>query len=197
MAYGGRYFSLRIYQGGNAGKKMKLKLLATILAASAVALILVATTDQPVTAQTTTYFCGQSKDGIPTTYARTATGKKMAIIRWERAWGGQYTPEVRCQKVSAKFQQANEAGVLNYLTAGVQNGQKVVCGVRRYGDSCDDQKQILLTLRQEEEPDEVIRALIGVSYRASGPIVQSEDGAPQFYYDMSLFLREAPTEVDN
>jgi hypothetical protein len=122
----------------------------------------------------------------------------MAIIRWERDWGGEYTPGVRCQKVSAKFQQANEDGVLNYLTAGIQNGQKVICGVRRYGDPCDsDGGRTLLTLRREEEPNEVVRALLGLAYRASGPIVQSEDGAPQYYYDMNLFLREAPTEVDN
>lgn len=175
---------------------MKLRLLSRILAASAATFCLITAMSQPSAAQTETYFCGKNKDGIPTTYALTATGKKIDVIRWEREWGGEYTPEVRCQIVSAKFQQALENGHLNYVTGGIQNGQKVVCGVRRYGDPC---QTVLLTLRKDEDPDQVIPALLGVGYQASGPIVQSEDGSPQHYYDMNLFLRvrEASTEEDN
>jgi Circadian oscillating protein COP23 len=175
---------------------MQLKLFAKILTVGLIALGAVATISPINQAQTNTYtyFCGTSSDGVPTTYARTVTGRKIAIIRWEKNWGGEYTPKVRCQTVSAKFQQAYEDGFLNYLTSGIKNGQKVVCAVRRYGESCG---RDLLTLRPEEDPDEVIRILIAAGSRASGPIVQSEDGSPQYYYDMNLFLREAPTEPEN
>jgi hypothetical protein len=74
----------------------------------------------------------------------------------------------------------------------------VICGVRRYGDPCREE-HFLLTLRKDENPDQVVQSLLGLAYRASGPIVQSEDGSPQHYYDMNLFLRvrEASVEEDN
>lgn len=170
---------------------MRLRLLSRILAASAATFCLITAMSQPSAAQTTTYFCGTSRDGVPTTYARTATGRKVAVIRWEREWGGKYTPEVRCQEVSAKFQSASEQGLLKYLTYGIKSGQKVICVAGEYGGPC---QQILFTLRSSDDPDRVLQDMMSVGFRAQGPVVQSEDSSPQYYYDFEKFLENTPTE---
>ncbi|MDB9431182.1 COP23 domain-containing protein [Microcystis aeruginosa CS-555/01A07] len=126
----------------------------------------------------------------PTTYALTATGKKIAVIRWVKNWGGKYTPEVRCQEVSAKFQSASEQGLLKYLTYGIKSGQKVICVAGEYGGPC---LQVLFTLRSNDDPDRVLQDMMSVGFRAQGPVVQSEDGSPQYYYDFEQFLEKATT----
>jgi hypothetical protein len=170
---------------------MKLKLFATLLAAGTLALGALAIGSQPSSAQTTTYSCDTSRDGVPTTYALTATGRKVAVIRWVKNWGGKYTPEVRCREVSEKFQSASEQGLLKYLTYGIKSGQKVICVAGEYGGPC---QQILFTLRSNENPDLVLQDMMSVGFRAQGPVVQSEDGSPQYYYDFEKFIEKAPTE---
>ena len=172
---------------------MKLKLFASLLAASTLAVGALAIGSHPSSAQMDTYFCGKSKDGVPTTYSRTATGKRVAVIRWQQRTS-KLTPEARCQTVSAKFQKAYEEGLLNYLTWGIQDGQKVVCSVRQYGDTCREGYMLFTLLDKKDDPTKVAQDVMNGAYAASGPVVQSEDGSPQYYYDMNQFLREAPTE---
>jgi len=168
---------------------MKLKLFASLLAASMLAVGALTISSQPGEAQTNTYSC-ETNRGVPTTYALTATGKKIAVIRWVKNWGGKYTPEVRCQEVSAKFQSASEQGLLKYLTYGIKSGQKVICVAGEYGGPC---LQVLFTLRSNDDPDRVLQDMMSVGFRAQGPVVQSEDGSPQYYYDFEQFLEKAPT----
>ncbi|GAB1542591.1 hypothetical protein NUACC21_52650 [Scytonema sp. NUACC21] len=172
---------------------MKAKLFANMLAASAIALISIATVNRTSYAQTTMYFCALNKDGIPTTYARTATGKKIAVIMWVRDWIHKYSPKSRCELVSARFQQASQEGVLNYLTTGFMNGQKVLCAASRYGDTCS---HLLLTLRPEDNASQVIENLRQMGYTASGPIIQSGDASPHVYVDLNQLLREKPADIE-
>ncbi|MDZ8260989.1 COP23 domain-containing protein [Nostoc sp. ChiQUE01b] len=167
---------------------MRLKLFVTVLALSTVAFSYIATINYPSLAQaqtTTTYSCGKSRDGTPTTYARTETGKKIAVIRWSKNWGGEYTPESRCKEVSSRFQIASEKEVLKFITSGIMSGQPVICATSDYGAPCS---QLLLTLRHGENPDEVIQKLIGVGFRAEGPLTQKQDGSIQYYYDIQKKL---------
>jgi hypothetical protein len=165
---------------------MKTKLCTKILAVSAIGFASIATINQSSYAQTntqtTTYFCGASKDGVPTTFTHSSTGRKIAIIRWEKKWSSEYTPEVRCQEVSSRFQSASEEGVLNYLTAGMIKGRTVLCAARRYGDTCS---YLLLTLKPGDDASQVIETLRQIGYKATGPLVQSEDGSPRMYIDMN------------
>ncbi|MBW4495275.1 MAG: COP23 domain-containing protein [Oscillatoria princeps RMCB-10] len=169
---------------------MKTQLFGPLLAGLALALGALAAISQPVRAQTTTYFCDKSKGGVPATFARNATGKKIEVIRWEKEWGG-ITREDRCQIVSARFQSASEQGILGFLTSGVKNGENVLCAAKEYGAPCS---QLLFTLRKEDKPRQVIDDLFGVGYRAKGPLIQSLDGEPQIYIDMELLLQEAPAQ---
>ncbi len=173
---------------------MKPQLLALGLTGLALALGTLPVLTQPSKAQSTTYFCDKGKGGVPTTFARNATGKKIEVIRWEKEWGGGITREERCRTVSGRFQSASEKGILSYLTHGVMGGEKVVCASSQYGAPCSD---LLFTLRAEDNPNEVIDALFGVGYRARGPVLQSEDGKPKIYIDMELLLQEAPAQEEN
>lgn len=172
---------------------MKAKLWIDMLVAGAIAAFSIATISHSSYAQTTTYFCGTNKEGVPTTYARSATGKKIPVISWERNWSSKYSPRMRCEAVSARFQTASVDGVLNYLTTGVMNGQKVLCAARRYGDTCS---QLLLTLRADDNASRVIENLRQMGYTASGPIIQSEDNSPDIYVDMNQLLRDKPVEAE-
>ncbi|KAF3887996.1 MULTISPECIES: COP23 domain-containing protein [Nostocales] len=172
---------------------MKAKMFANMLAASAIALSSIATMARPIHAQTTTYFCAPNKDGVPTTYARTITGKKVALISWKRTWSNTYSAKARCELVSARFQNASQDGVLNYLTIGYMNGQQVLCAASRYGDTCS---YLLLTLRPEDNPSLVIENLRQMGYTASGPIVQSGVVSPDVYVDVNRILREKTADVE-
>lgn len=172
---------------------MKAKILANMLTASAIALSSIATVARPIHAQTTTYFCAPNKVGVPTTYARTITGKKVALISWMRTWSHRYSAKARCELVSARFQHASQDGVLNYLTTGLMNGQKVLCAASRYGDTCS---HLLLTLRPEDNASQVIENLRQMGYTASGPIVQSGDISSHVYVDVNQLLREKAADVE-
>ncbi|NMG07294.1 COP23 domain-containing protein [Brasilonema sp. UFV-L1] len=172
---------------------MKAKLFTNMLAVGAIASASVAIMSHSSYAQTTTqYFCGMNKDGIPTTYARNAAGRKIPVISWQRNWSSKFSPRARCEAVSARFQSASVEGVLNYLTTGTVNGQKVLCAASRYGGTCS---HLLLTLRADDDASQVIENLRQMGYTASGPIVQSEDDSPQVYVDMNQLLREESADV--
>lgn len=166
---------------------MKFQLYSRILTASILGLLSIPTLNQSSSAQTATYFCAQGRGGAPTTFARNATGKRIEVIRWQREWGGGITREERCQTVSARFQSASEEGLLNYITSGIMSGQKVVCVARDYGAPCS---AMLFTLRPNDNPNEVVRGLNLIGYRARGPVLQSEDGTPRIYIDMNLLLND-------
>jgi len=60
---------------------------------------------QPSSAQTTmdTYFCDISKGGVPTTFARSVTGKRLPLIRWFSTMGSEYTPRDAVKRSLADF----------------------------------------------------------------------------------------------
>lgn len=165
-----------------------IKLFIQSLTVSALVVSAIASTSQSGSAETTnTYFCGTSNGGVPTTFARGATGKRLPIVRWFSTLGSKYTPKVRCQEVSTRFQAAYEKGLLNYMTTGIMAGQQVVCASSQYGGSCS---HLLFTLKPGQNASEAIQALFDIGAQARGPLVQSEDASPQIYVDMNLLRRD-------
>ncbi|HEY9828901.1 MAG TPA: COP23 domain-containing protein, partial [Stenomitos sp.] len=73
------------------------------------------------------FVCGTSQ-GYPATIALTPRGS-VPVVRWSSGYFGSagFTPQHRCNLVSAKFQKYYENGTLNYLTTGWVNRQPVVC----------------------------------------------------------------------
>ncbi|MBO3457155.1 COP23 domain-containing protein [Aetokthonos hydrillicola Thurmond2011] len=179
---------------------MRLTLFTSILAASGIALSSMIIISQRSNAQTPTnsYFCGKSKDGVPTTFARTPAGDKIQIIRWEKKRiVGNYTPEDRCNIVSHNFQKASQDDVLNYITTGRSpNGYPVLCAAERYGEACS---YILLTIveKNDDTAKRVIENLAALGAVANGPVVQSFHSSGQPFIDMSKLLQVAPKEKSN
>ena len=85
------------------------------------------------------YFCAQSSDGTPTTFVKTERGN-LPLLRWESDYFKKfgYTREQRCQAVSAKFEQAYERGMLNYVTIGSINNLPVICAASSLGAGCEE-----------------------------------------------------------
>ncbi len=73
------------------------------------------------------YICEMKQD-IPITYARTPT-ETVEFIGWQsQAFSNSgYTPERRCQEVTARFQKHSDAGNLRFITTGRMNNQNVMC----------------------------------------------------------------------
>ena len=169
---------------------MKLQsILLTTAAASVVAFGGIATFSQFSLAQkgNTVYFCGNSPNNIPTTYARPKTGKRISLISWQKPWSDEFTPEKRCDTVSKRFQKAEEEDRLNYITSGVVNKQNVICTTRRYGEPC---QEVLFTLRDDDKPNDVLGALFGVGSLGRGsPLIQTDNGSPRNYIDIDVIIR--------
>lgn len=149
-----------------------------------------ATTTSPPTV-TPRYFCGQDAQGTYTTYAETPKGKQ-AIIRWKSEYFSKsgYTPEVRCQEASPRFQQAADNGQLEHITNGTQNNLPVVCSASNKSEKCG---MMLFTLRPEDDPEIVRQMLIDLGKGvAMGPIPQS--GSYKVYIPMSEVLKNLPVE---
>ena len=95
-------------------------------------------------------------DGVPATVVQTKSGKQVPIIYWKsQAFAGSgWSPERRCQEVSARFQSYHSAGTLEYITTGRMNGLPVICVAKTDGGACAarpaDCKACFLLLRVRE-----------------------------------------------
>jgi hypothetical protein len=122
-------------------------------------------------AQTTKFACSTA-NGKFATVARTKKGD-IPIISWESDdfSGSGFTPKVRCQKVSGKFQSLYTSGQLKYLTVGKIRNQAVVCGTKQAGGSCTD-KTVLYTLKPTADPQKVVKSLQAIRNRASKQTIE-------------------------
>jgi Circadian oscillating protein COP23 len=120
---------------------------------------------QAITA-TTNFICGKS-DGKPATVARTKKGD-VPIVVWSSEGFSEagFTPQVRCQQVSARFQSMYRSGQLKYITAGTLNQQPVVCATKKVNSSCNSQN-LLYTLKPNADAQQVIRKLTAIRNRSS------------------------------
>ncbi|MBW4497421.1 MAG: COP23 domain-containing protein [Oscillatoria princeps RMCB-10] len=164
---------------------MKLRSLPHILIAASIALGAV-TISQPTYGEGTSFFCGAC-DGVPITFARTAKGY-ISVIRWvsEHFSNSGYTPQKRCQEVSARFQTYYNSGTLNYITAGRMNGQPVVCVADRAGGRCTG---LLFTLKPGTDANSTVRQLFDIRTRGAGPL---EEVYARIYINMNDYLNTQP-----
>ncbi|QSJ17593.1 COP23 domain-containing protein [Nostoc sp. UHCC 0702] len=134
------------------------------------------------------FFCGTS-DGEPATMVRIPEkNEETALIRWVRELNSSVgiTRQERCEMVSARFQEFYNQGTLAYMRGGIMNRQKVVCVSETKPGPCVG---LLWTLRNRDEPNEVIKQLGIVSAYKRAPLNQSDI----LYVDMNELL-ELPQE---
>jgi hypothetical protein len=119
---------------------------------------------------TTNFVCDKA-EGFPATLARTKKAD-IPIVIWksEDMSEAGFTPQVRCQQVSARFQSLYRSGQLKYITAGtiMTAGKKVpvVCATKQIGGNCTSQN-LLYTLKPKTDPQQVIKQLAAIRNRAS------------------------------
>lgn len=148
------------------------------------------------------YACVTDSSSTPTTVAQSEKRGDIPIIRWTSDFGSGvgYTPQSRCQEVSANFQKYYEQGVLNYITTGQKNSYDIICVSSKLGGGClgDASQGQLWTLKSGDNASEVIPKVFDVGYMGSSPLNQSDgrviirEGS-QVYLDINKHLQEAPT----
>ena len=129
-----------------------------------------------------------SKQGVPATVALTKRGPVPVIVWRTTLGGGVYTPQVRCDIVSKRFQKFYENGTLNFLTTGRKNRLPVVCVAQYKGGPC---AQDLFTLKPGANPGRTLRQLMAVRTGAAGPLNES---AARTYIDINNLLKTAPVD---
>jgi len=113
-----------------------------------------------------TFRCSTS-GGIFSTVAEHPDRGRVVFINWRTRYfeSSGWTPRERCDHVSAKFQQFQQAQILVYIIPGRVNGQPVICASRDENGvttPCNSATQ-LFTLQPGTDPNTVIRELANVN----------------------------------
>jgi hypothetical protein len=195
---------------------MKLSLFAQILGAiarqgaglCAIAFTISSTASlsQPSYAQNQKFFCGMSR-GVPATLVHTSRGN-IPMIRWvDAGFAPPWSPERRCEDISARFQRFYDNGTLNFLRTGRSERQPVLCVASEKGGPCLPDG-VLLTLKSDRNPHAILQQLLdgrsgvgpgilelGGDSRARGntsrTVIYSEKDAA--YLDVQRLLSEMDT----
>ncbi len=131
---------------------------------------------------TTKYEC-ISQGSKLLTVAHTPRGI-IPLIEWQSTFfGAQWTPELRCKAISARFQAFSDQNVLGFVSTGVLNTYPIICVSEEYGDCLSN--GLLMTLEPQENSTQVLQALFNIKT----PIVR---GGPKAIIDMEYFLQEKP-----
>ena len=117
-------------------------------------------------------FVCSTLSGVPTTLATMPNGQQVPVIRWTSNVfdGAGWTPERRCQEVSARFDTFNRQGRLTYLTTGRINNQPVICTAPTDGVACDG---LLYTLKPGQNATTTLRKLLDVRLKVKDPLYET------------------------
>jgi hypothetical protein len=145
-----------------------------------------------------TFFCKDVYDQasgkkIPATFAWIPERQgNITVVGWKSQYFAKkgWNAQKRCADITPKFQQAYDAGRLQYLTTGISSGYPVVCAIAKQEDACDSTSQ-LFTLKPHDQPDLVLQQLMDVlTGKASDMLLQSSDG--RIYVFIKEFFKKAP-----
>lgn len=176
----------------------KLKMCVQVLSGLIVAIAIITATTKPNQAQIgEKFYCG-NHNGKPTTFVNGRRGA-VPIIHWvDASFPPPWNPQSRCREVSKRFQRFYDNGVLNYIKAGKQNRQSVLCVTRTQPGDCLP-GGLLITLKPDTDPQLTLQRLRNIQVGAGSgntPIPLSS-GEPEIFYmngeaylDMREFLGE-------
>jgi len=123
------------------------------------------------------YFCLNERGEKPVTVVDTKRGR-IELIIWESEFfsGTGYTPQQRCNQVTARFQKHFDAKTLRYISTGTMNQQPVICVAQNDAGDCRSDG-LLITLQPKDDPNQVLRELFNLRERAnSGGIYRTFTG---------------------
>jgi hypothetical protein len=105
------------------------------------------------------FYCGKTTDGRFATVVSHPTRGSVTMIIWEdHEFANSYRSSERCKLVSARFQNFNQSGQLNYLITGTVNGISVVCAVPNQSSRCS-YNNVLMTFRSEKDAKQFIEEI--------------------------------------
>ncbi|WP_114994150.1 COP23 domain-containing protein [Synechococcus sp. UW179A] len=125
--------------------------------------------------------------GIPVTVVKTKTGKSVPIIYWKSTTfsGSGWTPERRCQEVSARFQQFHSSNSLDYITTGRMNGLPVICVANSDGGACAG---LLYTLKPGQNATSTLKKLFNIQRKpGSAPL---EETTARLYVNVDSIIQQ-------
>lgn len=119
----------------------------------------------PSQAQSIQFECSVDNSNYPTTYVQTQGGI-VEIFKWKSNYfQGSYTPMQRCLEVTQRMNNFQP----RYLVAGRVNNYNVICA----GTDCDRSgNNVLLTLRPDQNPAQVLAEIDNTRDGAGGPSMQ-------------------------
>jgi Circadian oscillating protein COP23 len=171
-------------------KQLAILLASSLLATNAVTLA-------PVKAEAgANFYCGQSYDvtsktNVPTTLVNIPGREEpIALIRWKSEYFAKWTPQERCAIISPKFQTAYTTGQLNYLAVGKsrKTGQGMLCALATAEESCENDANMLFTLKPYSDSKLVLSQLTGIVMgESNNPLYQSSGGKQ--VVDMRVLLK--------
>ena len=173
---------------------MKLQSLIKVLTAGVITITTTSAFIQPSNAENKIFSCAVSS-GVPTTIANTSKGK-ITIIRWVSSYFNAtgYTPQKRCEEVSARFQRNKDRGTLKYITTGMMDGQPVVCVSKTNGGGCIKEDGLLFTLKSQQDASSTVQQLFNIRKGDGGSLNETPD---RIYIDVSQLLNSRQVEEDN
>jgi Circadian oscillating protein COP23 len=141
------------------------------------------------------FFCAQFK-GVPTTMVRTGRISE-AMIRWtvnDFARSG-FTPQQRCEIVSAKFETYYRNGA--FFLAAKENfkGYPVLCITAKKPASCQA-GNVLVTLKRGTDPDDALERLLAFRRSTSYDNVVELSGEDYISYENRELYLDVKKMVD-
>ena len=126
-------------------------------------------------------------DGNHATVVTTKSGKQVPIIFWKSTVfsSSGWTPERRCQEVSARFQGYHSSGTLEYITTGRMNGLPVICVAKTDGGACTG---LLYTLKPGQNATATLKKLFDV--RTKPGAAPLEETTARMYLSMDSIIRK-------
>jgi len=157
---------------------------SAILSLATLAVSIIAFRPMPASAAGAQKFTCGIRNGVPTTFAVMPNGRQIPMVRWvsDTFTGSGWSPQRRCEEVSARFTNLNEQGSLRYLTTGQLNGMNVICVSLTKGDRCSD---LVYTLKPNQNPTATLRKLFSVRSLAVGPLNETGE---RLYIDVNEYL---------
>ncbi len=179
---------------------MNLKQVLQLAIAGVVATAVPLLSAQQSNAQSATpvqsFQCQISPDQLFVTLAVRQDGQvsdPLIVWKTEEFSGAGYTPERRCTEVTSRLNtllQENEQSLKGlYMTAGLVNGEAVLCAVSSTRSGCNT-RNVLFTLNHanRRNPSQMLRNLASAGVVGSGNAIQESGGQP--YVDLEILVNQ-------
>jgi len=153
--------------------------------------------------------CGTSElngESVPATVVNNPKlDKPLTVLYFDPSnnyFGGEWTPQKRCEEVSSRFQAVYDRDSLGYITVDraqwiTDKEVNVVCSVKKEGSKCEED-DLLFTLQTEDDPNQVLEDFMAFREAPSqNKALTRSAEKPSFeagnrvYYDFAGTLKDA------